>query len=117
MTRQVTMFALTETWLTDSVTDAAIFLPGYRIFRRDRDHRHTGSSRHVGVLISIADWVKADVVQLSRQYNNCVSVMCSVVAVNFIVCCIYNPPSTSLYHWSLADFSSLVPTWQGLNPL
>ena len=109
MTRQVTVFALTETWLTESVTDASIFIPGYRIFRRDRDHRQTDSSRHGGVLIGIADWVKANVAQLSRQYNDCVSVMCSVGAVNFIVCCIYNPPSTSFYHWPLADFSSLVP--------
>ena len=43
------VFAIAETWLSNDISDAELFIPGYHIFRQDRD-RHGG-----GVAVYIRD--------------------------------------------------------------
>ncbi len=63
----------TETWLNDAIPDSALSLPGFQLFRADRDTESTGKSRGGGTCFYINErWctdvtVKEDV--LSRSWN------------------------------------------------
>ncbi|KAL0149701.1 hypothetical protein M9458_054984, partial [Cirrhinus mrigala] len=43
----------TETWLNDAIPDSALHLPGYQLFRADRDAESTGKSRGGGMCFYI----------------------------------------------------------------
>ena len=49
------LLAITETWLTDSVLDAEILIPGYNIFRKDRQDKRGG-----GVLFLIQNALEVE---------------------------------------------------------
>lgn len=50
---------LTETWLTDSISDTELFSRDYMVWRRDRNYVQTGQSRGGGVLIAIRNNLSA----------------------------------------------------------
>nr|XP_049692398.1 uncharacterized protein LOC126053707 [Helicoverpa armigera] len=57
------VICLTETWLTEGITDSELFDDRYLVWRRDRDYSNTGQSMGGGVVIA----VKRDLVVDARN--------------------------------------------------
>ena len=93
--------ALTETWLTDMVSDGEVALPGYSLHRVDRTHKGGG-----GVLLYIRDHLPSKLCHSSRAIDGSVeSVWCKVkcpLGGWLTVGCVYRSP-TSTQHKEVAE--------------
>ncbi|KAL0153349.1 hypothetical protein M9458_051345 [Cirrhinus mrigala] len=69
----------TETWLNDAIPDGALHLPGYQLFRADRDTESTGKSRGGGTCFYINERWCTDVTVLKKM-------CCSDLEALFIDC-------------------------------
>ncbi|KAL0150358.1 hypothetical protein M9458_054360 [Cirrhinus mrigala] len=69
----------TETWLNDAIPDSALHLPGYQLFRADRDTESTGKSRGGGTCFYINERWCTDVTVLKK-------LCCSDLEAIFINC-------------------------------
>ncbi|KAL0153466.1 hypothetical protein M9458_051233, partial [Cirrhinus mrigala] len=69
----------TETWLNDTMPDGALHLPGYQLFRADRDAESTGKSRGGGTCFYINERWCTDVTVLKKM-------CCSDLEALFIDC-------------------------------
>ena len=98
------VLCLTETWLTENIPDAALFLPCYEIHRKDRPSSN-GKSRHGGVLIAISNCIPNCAIE--SDFNDCVIVRLSIQRP-VIICCIYSSPKDSTYKWESVQFSNLI---------
>lgn len=56
------VITLTETWLTDSITDNEMFSNDYRCYRADRSPVNSSKSRGGGVLIAIKSYLPSEVI-------------------------------------------------------
>ena len=54
---QSLVFGLSESWCSDKITDSVVGVPGFRVFRRDRNRRGGGMMVYV-CLRSVEDCVK-----------------------------------------------------------
>ena len=85
------ILALSETWLDDSVSDAEVLLPGYSLFRFDRN-RYGG-----GVALYILNGLTCSLLSCGVTPSGVefmwVSVVCSCFHPSLVVGCFYRPPS------------------------
>ena len=92
------VFALTETWLTGDITDSELQIPGFNIYRCDR--QSDTASRHSGVLVGVKTCINHAHVQVTL--NSCietVAVSLSGSTGTFLIFAAYSPPMTSDYRW------------------
>uniref|UniRef100_A0A8C2CQ77 Reverse transcriptase domain-containing protein n=1 Tax=Cyprinus carpio TaxID=7962 RepID=A0A8C2CQ77_CYPCA len=68
-----------ETWLNDAIPDSALHLPGFQLFRADRDAKSTGKSRGGGTCFYINERWCTDVTVLKKM-------CCSDLEVLFVNC-------------------------------
>ncbi len=70
----IDFLGLTETWLTRSSPEALIVMPGYDVFRQDRDHGRGG-----GVLLYVKSTIKCKQIEWHRETDiECVGVNISL---------------------------------------
>ncbi|XP_073700731.1 uncharacterized protein [Garra rufa] len=97
----------TETWLNAAIPDSAIHLPGYQLFRGDRDAESTGKSRGGGTCFYINERWCTDVTVLKKiccsdvepLFINCKPFYSPREFCSFILVSVYIPPQA---HVSLA---------------
>ena len=98
------IISLTETWLTEHITDAALFLSKYDINRKDRPSVN-GLTKHGGVLIGVSKNIPSCPIEC--DFPDCV-ITRLLVKQPIIICCIYSAPSDSSYSWPTSQFISLI---------
>ena len=102
------ILCLTETWLNENVSSFSIFLNNFEIYRRDRTStQSTGSTKHGGVLFAIRKNINHEIVSLDVEAQDYI-VMKISSHDSVLLCCLYNPPATSAYHWTKANISTLL---------
>ncbi|KAL0199177.1 hypothetical protein M9458_007717, partial [Cirrhinus mrigala] len=97
----------TETWLNDAILDGVLHLPGYQLFRADRDAESTGKSRGAGTCFYISERWCTDVTVLEKMccpdlealFINCKPFYSPREFCSFILISVYIPPQA---HVSLA---------------
>lgn len=89
------LIMLTETWLTEDISDSEIFDPRYVVFRKDRDIEVTGKKRGGGVLIAVQKKYKAFLIDIPT-YLETVFVEVSIHGKPIIFNCTYIPPQSNL---------------------
>uniref|UniRef100_A0A8C1G2X1 Reverse transcriptase domain-containing protein n=1 Tax=Cyprinus carpio TaxID=7962 RepID=A0A8C1G2X1_CYPCA len=97
----------TETWLNDAIPDSALHLPGFQLFRADRDAESTGKSRGGGTCFYINERWCTDVTLLKKMccsdletlFINCKPFYSPREFHSFILVSVYIPPQA---HVSLA---------------
>ncbi|KAL0173200.1 hypothetical protein M9458_033511, partial [Cirrhinus mrigala] len=97
----------TETWLNAAIPDSAIHLPGYQLFRGDRDTELTGKSRGGGTCFYINERWCTDVTVIKKMccsdlealLINCKPFYSPREFCSFILVSVYIPPQA---HVSLA---------------
>uniref|UniRef100_A0A8C1D980 Reverse transcriptase domain-containing protein n=1 Tax=Cyprinus carpio carpio TaxID=630221 RepID=A0A8C1D980_CYPCA len=97
----------TETWLNDAIPDSALHLPGFQLFRADRDAESTGKSRGGGTFFYINERWCTDVTVLKKMccsdlevlFVNCKPFYSPWEFHSFILVSVYIPPQA---HASLA---------------
>ena len=93
------VICVVESWLCNTIADKEIQLPGYTIFRRDRD-RHGG-----GILIFVKSNISCSIIPLSY---NCEFLPLSVNFCRQKICIgvFYRPPCTDISYFE--DFVSAI---------
>ena len=94
---------ITETWLTTEVTNEALFLPSYFIYRKDRKITDF-KSKHGGVLIAVKSSLKHENVDIPLIHDEFIVVKINLLMFALIICCIYHAPEQSNYRWAVNDF-------------
>ena len=85
------VICISETWLDDTIDDSDVIIPGYQLFRRDRN-RHGG-----GVAIYIKDVLPVkEISELKIEGIEIVGIEIKFQTKNFIVACCYRPPGSRL---------------------
>lgn len=89
----VDFLGLTETWLTRSSPEAVINMPGYNVFKKDRDKGRGG-----GVLMYVKSTLKCKMIEWPSEIAlECVGVQISVSPMmSFVVVCIYRKPTAKI---------------------
>ena len=100
--RQLDFFALTETWLNDSVGGSEIFPDDYNVVRTDRKHSTVGRQRGGGVLLAIRSGLRfrsLNIVETCPLFNSVPLV--DIVEINLLhgthslnIFVVYIPPSS-----------------------
>ena len=101
---------LTETWLSDPVTDRVLVFPGYKLLRRDRaaqPGQHDSRQRGGGVAILYRDNLNVTTLDIESEGAACESLWVSVAGKGHTstVGVIYRPPSQSMSN-GLSDIHS-----------
>ena len=98
------VFAITETWLNDSIDDKELALPNYRLFRRDRSYSGSTapSFTHGGVCVYVRD--NLDVTPVDNVGHSDLELLvlhlqCSRHRGPLTICCVYRPPSAPSCFW------------------
>ena len=86
-TSSIRIIAVTETWLTNQITDKEILPVGFMIFRKDRDPRGGG------VLLAIHQSIPAKVLP-SPPHLEVITVKLSL-PIPLVICAVYLPPNPS----------------------
>ena len=86
----IDIVGVSESWLTHSSSTAAISIPGYNVFRKDRE-----TGRGGGILIYVRDKFKCELIRWPKEVNvECIGLNISLSsAMYFTVICVYRPPS------------------------
>jgi hypothetical protein len=90
--RKPHIVAITETWLTPAIIDSEIHIPGYQIFRRDREERNGG-----GILVYTVEKISAMKVasapNIAGQLELLVLKLIVKSSPNLTVALVYRPPN------------------------
>ncbi|KAL0158529.1 hypothetical protein M9458_046605, partial [Cirrhinus mrigala] len=94
----------TETWLNDAIPDGALHLPGYQLFRADRDAESTGKSRGGGTCFYINERWCTDVTVLKKMccsdlealFIDCKPFYSPREFCSFILISVYIPPQANI---------------------
>ena len=90
------ILALSETWLTEDISDEEISLPEYRVLRRDRPGRTGG-----GVCIYIHYSINYQICQkVQNHFLEMIWVQIRMKRETIHVDCLYRPPSEKVQYWS-----------------
>ena len=88
LTNKYDIFAVSETWLTDVISDEVVNINGYRLIRRDRGHGRGG-----GVLLYMRDSIKCSILSDQKtDYSEFLCVSFKINGVKNILSVIYRPP-------------------------
>lgn len=102
----VDIYALSETWLTDDVSDSELFSQNYVVYRKNRDYLAMNVNRGGGVLLSIKNKFNCTVLDLSRIHLHVPSVDILGVKLNshhltLTILVVYIPPTITFTNFSL----------------
>jgi len=96
------IISLSETWLSEAITDLEILPQGYSLYRKDR------GSRGGGVMLAISNTLPSKQV-LSPPDLEVVSVSILLGNTEITCCAVYAPPNaTSEYHRNLVDYLTTI---------
>jgi exonuclease III len=86
----IDFLGLSETWLTHSSPEAVVNMPGYNVFRKDRNNGRGG-----GVIMYVRNTLKCTMIEWpSEIVLECVGVDISLSAtMSFVIVCIYRKPT------------------------
>ena len=87
------IICITESKLGNKIDDAEVAIPGYTIFRRDRNHRGGG------IAIYTKSTLRASIIETAASIEHCALRITLADGNPFILLCIYKPPSTKLSDW------------------
>ena len=103
------ILCLTETWLTEEVSNKALFLKNYVIHRNDRTSK-SGVSKHGGVLVAVKDNIQSEELFVKNTYEDCLISKINTKNDSILIVCIYNAPKDSPYRWCKQKFEDLTQT-------
>ena len=89
----IDILAVTETWLSEDVTDQQISLEGFNVYRRDR-----GDARG-GVCLYVSKRFNIERLQFQTFVEFCAVKIHATDLQPFIVCVIYRPPKIPVHRW------------------
>ena len=98
------IISLTETWLTEHISDAALFLLKYDINQKDRLSVN-GLTKHGGVLRGVSKNIPSCPIECN--FLDCV-ITRLLVKQPIIICCNYSAPRDSSYSWPTSQFIFLI---------
>ncbi|XP_055850619.1 uncharacterized protein LOC129915173 [Episyrphus balteatus] len=112
------IIALTETWLSDDISNAEICNNNYDVYRKDRDKICTDLSRGGGVLIAVMSNLKSRQISLANssglieQICVCVSLPYNLNEISIYIFNSYIPPKSSfdIYTAHINNISEIVKT-------
>lgn len=94
--QQSLVLGISESWLDDTITDAAIALPGHDVHRRDRNRRGGG------VLVYVSHHVCCKrQMDLESDEIEAIWLEIKVRKHPILVCNVYRPPSSALPYWTV----------------
>ena len=98
-TNNFDIICLSETWLTFNISDSELFLPGFNIFRSDRNTKQNGKTAHGGVLIATKPALKCYEISLPDQFQGyCTAIIWeSSEATLLIATCYFPSPNSKNY--------------------
>ena len=97
--RQHKILAISETWLTDEVSDGEINIPDIRVFRRDRDGRRGG-----GVCLYIHHTINFKLLtNISHPTLKMIWVNMQIGYHDLNVECLYRPPDERVQFWATLE--------------
>lgn len=99
------IIAITESWLSDDVTNNELFDKRYDVFRQDRDFKATNKKRGGGLIFAIKkSFQAAPLTHLNKRTNTTETlwVKCKIYGQDLTFCICYLPPPVS--HDTLKSF-------------
>ena len=97
-THDIHVLSINETWLDDSISDAALQIPGYTLYRQDRTSRGGGVCFYV-------ETTNFDVIVLPRHTDAEILMLLIDLptgtrpAEKIIACSVYRPPGSVVSYW------------------
>ena len=85
------IFAITETWLSESIFSGEILTSNYTIYRCDR------SSRGGGVLLAVKDTIPSLLLPTSISNLEVLTVQIGIAQLAIILCLVYIPPGSTVH--------------------
>ena len=102
---------ITETWLTDSISDSELFLLCYNVFRSDRECRSPGVSLHGGTLVLVKSCYNCNQLEISDLPSGSLTACCCTFDnSNLAILCCYSPPDNSPFAFNAEHIDSLTHT-------
>lgn len=86
---------LTETWLTDEISNAEFMLTNYQIYRCDRSQITSNCSRGGGVLIGVYTSIKSDIIPSPDTSLEQLFVLINVDHTDIVLSSIYIHPTSN----------------------
>ncbi len=83
---------VTETLWNEGTEDSELMLPGYILFRCERDVK-----KHGGVLVVIQKSIKAEQIREELTDKSCILTKVYLQLKKYLLCIIHNPPQVSAY--------------------
>ena len=98
-TNNIDIICLSKTWLTINISDSELFLPGFNIFRSDRNTKQNEKTAHGGVLIATKSALICYEISLPDQFQGyCTAIIWeSSEATLLIATCYFRPPNSKDY--------------------
>ena len=99
-THKIHIMGITETWLDNTISDGEVQIPGYRLFRHDRQGKAGG-----GVCICVHHSVKVRLLPLGHLCSEIEMLWIAVTLgkVDYNVGYLYRPPNAPAHFWSDLD--------------
>ena len=94
------MLCITETWLTENITDAALFLRSFQIHRTD-GFSGKGKSKNGGCLIAVTKNIPS--CKIETEFTDCVTIRL-LTKPALTVAFIYSAPPNSPCRWTNVPF-------------
>ena len=100
------IICLSVTWLNETIASSELMLIEYNIYRSERQ---TAKDQilHGGVLMAVKQTFSSKLLP-NKQSECCLTCSIQINDKRTIVCCFYNPPSSSKYRYCLGDFAQLL---------
>ena len=98
------IICLTETWLTEHISDSALFLPIYEVHRKDRPS-DSGNTKHGGVLIPVTKNIPAN--EILSDFQDGIRIFL-ILTNPKIICCLFSVLKLVATHVRLISFRNLL---------
>ena len=98
------IICLTETWLTEHISDCALFLLSYEVHQIDRPG-DSGNTKHGGVLIAVNKNIPT--IEIVSDFQDCIIILLNLSSPKKF-CCFCGAPKTSRYSWTTDQFQELI---------
>ena len=103
---KIDVLLVTETWLTESISDYSVHIPGYSLFRLDRDCVATNRNSGGGVCFYVRECINASIIP-TKLGASCetLALKVSLSKSNLLVLVgSYRMPSSSVLYWEELEF-------------
>ena len=99
------IICLCETLLNENIASSELMLNEYSIYRSERQTAKY-QNLHGGVLMAVKQTFSSKLLP-NKQPECCLTCSIQINDKQIIVCCFYNPPSSSKYRYCLRDFAQI----------